>query len=119
MEHGGIGHAYGRAGYGTDIRLACHGLDKNDNDFVVGAARARTLPALVDRAAHAQDQADVAAPGAARPVLCRQGDLARSRRSSRMKTAILLLAYGGPDSLDDIPGLPARHPRRARDAAGI
>ncbi|MEZ4767147.1 MAG: chlorite dismutase family protein [Caldilineales bacterium] len=36
MEHGGIGMAYGRAGYGTDIRLACHGLDKNDNDFVVG-----------------------------------------------------------------------------------
>ncbi len=36
MEHGGIGQAYGRAGYGTDIRLACHGLDKNDNDFVVG-----------------------------------------------------------------------------------
>jgi chlorite dismutase len=35
MEHGGIGHAYGRAGYGTDIRLACHGLDKHDNDFVV------------------------------------------------------------------------------------
>jgi hypothetical protein len=35
MEHGGIGHAYGRAGYGTDIRLACHGLDKNDNDFVI------------------------------------------------------------------------------------
>lgn len=34
-EHGGIGHAYGRAGYGTDIRLACFGLDKNDNDFVV------------------------------------------------------------------------------------
>jgi hypothetical protein len=36
MEHGGIGHAYGRAGYGTDIRLACHGMDKNDNDFVIG-----------------------------------------------------------------------------------
>lgn len=35
MEHGGIGHAYGRAGYGTDIRLACYGLDANDNDFVV------------------------------------------------------------------------------------
>lgn len=35
-EHGGIGRAYGRAGYGADIRLACHGLDKNDNDFVVG-----------------------------------------------------------------------------------
>jgi chlorite dismutase len=36
MEHGGIGHAYGKAGYANDIRLACHGLDKNDNDFVVG-----------------------------------------------------------------------------------
>lgn len=36
MEHGGVGRAFGRAGYGTDIRLACHGLDKNDNDFVVG-----------------------------------------------------------------------------------
>lgn len=35
MEHGGVGHAYGRAGYGVDIRLACYGLDKNDNDFVV------------------------------------------------------------------------------------
>lgn len=35
MEHGGIGHAYGRAGYGTDIRLACYGLDQHDNDFVV------------------------------------------------------------------------------------
>jgi len=36
MEHGGIGHAYGRAGLGTDIRLACYGLDKHDNDFVIG-----------------------------------------------------------------------------------
>lgn len=35
MEHGGIGMAYGRAGLGTDIRLACHGLDQNDNDFVI------------------------------------------------------------------------------------
>lgn len=35
-EHGGIGRAYGRAGYGTDIRLACFGMDKNDNDFVIG-----------------------------------------------------------------------------------
>jgi chlorite dismutase len=35
-EHGGIGRAFGRAHLGYDIRLACHGLDKNDNDFVVG-----------------------------------------------------------------------------------
>ena len=36
MEHGGVGMAFGRAGLGYDVRLACHGLDKSDNDFVVG-----------------------------------------------------------------------------------
>lgn len=36
MEHGGVGRSFGRVGYATDIRLACHGLDKNDNDFVIG-----------------------------------------------------------------------------------
>jgi Chlorite dismutase len=36
MEHGGVGASFGRAGLGYDIRLACHGLDKADNDFVVG-----------------------------------------------------------------------------------
>lgn len=36
MEHGGVGMAFGRAGLGFDIRLACHGLDRDDNDFVVG-----------------------------------------------------------------------------------
>jgi chlorite dismutase len=36
MEHGGIGMAFGRAGLGYDVRLACHGLDRADNDFVVG-----------------------------------------------------------------------------------
>jgi chlorite dismutase len=36
MEHGGIGRAFGRAGLAYHIRLACHGMDKNDNDFVVG-----------------------------------------------------------------------------------
>lgn len=35
-EHGGIGRAYGESGHGLDIRLACHGLDKNDNDFITG-----------------------------------------------------------------------------------
>jgi chlorite dismutase len=34
-EHGGIGRAFGRVGLGYDIRLACHGLDKQDNDFVI------------------------------------------------------------------------------------
>ncbi len=35
-EHGTLGHQFGSAGLAYDIRLACHGLDKDDNDFVVG-----------------------------------------------------------------------------------
>lgn len=44
MEHGGIGRAFGKAGHGYDIRLACHGLDKNDNDFVVGLVGPELYP---------------------------------------------------------------------------
>ena len=36
MEHGKIGMRFGRADLAHDIRLACHGLDANDNDFVIG-----------------------------------------------------------------------------------
>ena len=35
-EHGTIGRAFGEADLAHDIRLACHGLDTNDNDFVIG-----------------------------------------------------------------------------------
>jgi len=35
-EHGAIGKAFGAGDYAHDIRLACHGLDKSDNDFVIG-----------------------------------------------------------------------------------
>jgi chlorite dismutase len=35
-EHGAIGMSFGSADLAHDIRLACHGLDANDNDFVVG-----------------------------------------------------------------------------------
>ncbi|MBK7581725.1 MAG: chlorite dismutase family protein [Myxococcales bacterium] len=35
-EHGGIGRAYGEADLAHDVRLACHGLDENDNEFVIG-----------------------------------------------------------------------------------
>ena len=35
-EHGTLAKRYGAGGHATDIRLACHGLDKHDNDFVVG-----------------------------------------------------------------------------------
>ncbi|MFQ5441440.1 MAG: chlorite dismutase family protein [Thermodesulfobacteriota bacterium] len=35
-EHGIIGRAFGKADLGHDIRLASFGLDKSDNDFVIG-----------------------------------------------------------------------------------
>jgi chlorite dismutase len=35
-EHGAIGMSFGAGDYAHDIRLACHGLDTNDNDFVIG-----------------------------------------------------------------------------------
>ena len=35
-EHGEIGKSYGRADLAHDIRLACHGLDPADNEFVIG-----------------------------------------------------------------------------------
>ena len=35
-EHGEIGMRFGAADYAHDIRLACHGLDRDDNDFVIG-----------------------------------------------------------------------------------
>ncbi len=35
-EHGSVGMAFGAADYVHDIRLACHGLDQDDNDFVIG-----------------------------------------------------------------------------------
>ncbi len=35
-EHGRVGHAFGEAGLARDVRLASFGLDKNDNDFVIG-----------------------------------------------------------------------------------
>jgi len=35
-EHGTLAKRYGYAGLAADIRLACHGLDMHDNDFVIG-----------------------------------------------------------------------------------
>lgn len=40
-EHAMIGRAYGEAGYAHDIRLECHGLDRDDNEFVVGLVSSR------------------------------------------------------------------------------
>jgi hypothetical protein len=35
-EHATIGMAYGQAELAHDVRLACHGLDFEDNEFVIG-----------------------------------------------------------------------------------
>lgn len=51
MEHGGIGRAYGQDNLAYDIRLACFGLDKKDNDFVIGLLGhdLHPLSAIVER----------------------------------------------------------------------
>jgi chlorite dismutase len=50
-EHGVIGMSFGQGDYAHDIRLACHGLDKNDSDFVVGLFGKELYPlsAIVQR----------------------------------------------------------------------
>ena len=49
-EHGTIGRQFGEAGVAADVRVACHGLDKNDNDFVIGlmGKELHPLSALVE-----------------------------------------------------------------------
>jgi hypothetical protein len=43
-EHGQIGMTFGAADYVHDIRLACHGLDRDDNDFVIGLIGKQLYP---------------------------------------------------------------------------
>jgi chlorite dismutase len=43
-EHGAVGMAFGAGDYAHDIRLACHGLDRDDNDFVVGLIAKELYP---------------------------------------------------------------------------
>ena len=111
MEHGGIGHAYGRAGYGYGYSPGLPRAGQERQRFCGGPAWPGAVSALVDCAAHAQDQADVAAPGAVGAVLFGMRQTWAAVRSEQkqsegvkgMSTAVLLLAYGGPDSLADVP----------------
>jgi chlorite dismutase len=43
-EHGAIGMSFGAADLAHDVRLACHGLDKVDNDFVIGLIGKELFP---------------------------------------------------------------------------
>ena len=55
-EHGQIGMAFGAADYVHDVRLACHGLDRDDNDFVIGLIGKALFPlsAVVQAMRHTQ-----------------------------------------------------------------
>lgn len=43
-EHGTLAKRYGAAGHAADIRLACHGLDRHDNDFIIGLVGPKLFP---------------------------------------------------------------------------
>jgi chlorite dismutase len=43
-EHASLGKRYGAGGHANDVRLACHGLDKNDNDFIIGLLGPKLYP---------------------------------------------------------------------------
>jgi chlorite dismutase len=43
-EHGTLAKRYGLAGHAADIRLACHGMDRNDNDFIIGLVGPALFP---------------------------------------------------------------------------
>ncbi|MYB92508.1 chlorite dismutase family protein [Candidatus Poribacteria bacterium] len=43
-EHAILGRRYAAGGYASDIRLACFGLDTNDNEFVIGLVGAELYP---------------------------------------------------------------------------
>jgi len=43
-EHAMLGRSYAAGGYASDIRLACFGLDTNDNEFVIGLVGSELYP---------------------------------------------------------------------------
>ena len=43
-EHGALGITFGAADFVHDVRLACHGLDRDDNDFVIGLIGKELFP---------------------------------------------------------------------------
>ena len=78
-EHGAIGMSFGAGDYAHDIRLACYGLDKSDNDFVIGLLGKDLYPLSAIVQAMRKDPADLAVPGPAGAVLRGPGGLRRHR----------------------------------------
>ena len=77
MEHGGIGRAYGEADYAHDVRLACHGLGTEDNDFHCRFDGQRVVSALAACATDAQNKTDIRIFGKIGTVFYWESDLAR------------------------------------------
>jgi chlorite dismutase len=59
FEHAMIGRSYAQAGYAYDIRLACFGLEENDNEFVIGLVGPELYPLsrLIQEMRHTQQTA--------------------------------------------------------------
>jgi chlorite dismutase len=43
-EHAALGIAYGQKNFAHDVRLACHGIDAQDNEFVIGLVGSELHP---------------------------------------------------------------------------
>ena len=93
-EHGKLGFKFGDAGYGKDIRLACHGLDKNDNDFVIGVLGKELYPLSDPHSIDAEDKADFDVPRKPGAFFHRKGALAEEsialRRSDRSDSSFAI-----------------------------
>ena len=57
-EHAMLGRSYAAGGYASDIRLACFGLDTNDNEFVIGLVGAELYPLIAIDTRYAANGAD-------------------------------------------------------------
>ena len=110
-EHGGIGRRYGEAGLAADIRLACHGLDRNDNDFVIGLVgrQLHPLSALV-REMRATEQTsqylDRLGPFFVGHVVWAIAPFGMTDAGfdddARDYDAVLVVSFGGPEGPDEV-----------------
>ena len=105
-EHGTIGRAYGDADLAHDIRLACHGLDTHDNDFLIGLVGKELQPLSHLVQTMRKTVADLGVHGEPRPLLRGPRPLAEpvamSVRAGRVALVVLRrgharrLRLGGP-----------------------
>ena len=78
MEHGGVGRAYGRAGYAADIRLSCHGLDKKRQRLRHCPTRTRAIPLISYRPKNEKNKTNLTLSRTAWSLLHRQSCMAKS-----------------------------------------